>query len=166
MKIGIIGNGFVGNAINQNFKDHYQTIIYDSNPERSTVESICELCSVAGIVFVAVPTPMNEGGICDLSIVLDVVTHISYCNNDNIVIIKSTIPPGSCEKIKKRFTNLRLVFSPEFLTERNAVEDFRTCNRVILGGDQKVVLMTGDKITVTSNTASSADVIMSFLEIT
>ena len=37
---------------------------------------------------------------------------------------------------------------------------------VLLGGDQKVVLMTGDKIIVTSNTASSADVIMSFLEIT
>ncbi len=37
---------------------------------------------------------------------------------------------------------------------------------VVLGGDQKVVLMTGDKIIITSNTASSADVIMSFLEIT
>ena len=37
---------------------------------------------------------------------------------------------------------------------------------VVLGGDQKVVLMTGDKITVTSDTTSSADVIMSFLEIT
>ena len=37
---------------------------------------------------------------------------------------------------------------------------------VVLGGDQKVVLMTGDKIIVTSNTASSCDVIMSFLEIT
>ena len=37
---------------------------------------------------------------------------------------------------------------------------------ILLGGDQKVVLMTGDKIIITSNTASSADVIMSFLEIT
>jgi len=37
---------------------------------------------------------------------------------------------------------------------------------ILLGGDQKVVLMTGDKIIVTSNTASSVDVIMSFLEIT
>ena len=37
---------------------------------------------------------------------------------------------------------------------------------ILLGGDQKVVLMTGDKIIVTSNTASSCDVIMSFLEIT
>ena len=37
---------------------------------------------------------------------------------------------------------------------------------VVLGGDQKVVLMTGDKVIVTSNTASSCDVIMSFLEIT
>tara|TARA_R110000782_G_scaffold233686_1_gene319785 strand:- start:538 stop:867 length:330 start_codon:yes stop_codon:yes gene_type:complete len=37
---------------------------------------------------------------------------------------------------------------------------------VVVGGDQKIVLMTGDKVTVTSNTASSADVVMSFLEIT
>ena len=37
---------------------------------------------------------------------------------------------------------------------------------ILLGGDQKVVLMTGDKIIITSNTASSVDVIMSFLEIT
>ena len=37
---------------------------------------------------------------------------------------------------------------------------------ILLGGDQKVVLMTGDKVIVTSNTASSVDVIMSFLEIT
>ena len=37
---------------------------------------------------------------------------------------------------------------------------------ILLGGDQKVVLMTGDKIIITSNTASSCDVIMSFLEIT
>jgi len=37
---------------------------------------------------------------------------------------------------------------------------------ILLGGDQKVVLMTGDKVTITSNTASSVDVIMSFLEIT
>ena len=37
---------------------------------------------------------------------------------------------------------------------------------IVVGGDQKIVLMTGDKISVLSNTASSADVIMSFLEIT
>ena len=37
---------------------------------------------------------------------------------------------------------------------------------IVVGGDQKIVLMTGDKVIVTSNTASSADVIMSFLEIT
>jgi hypothetical protein len=37
---------------------------------------------------------------------------------------------------------------------------------ILFGGDQKVVLMTGDKIIITSNTASSCDVIMSFLEIT
>ena len=139
MTLGIIGNGFVGNAINQNFKDAYEILIYDNNPERSTAQNVREVCHKTDIIFVAVPTPMKENGMCDLSIILNVVAQISYWYNNNIVIIKSTIPPGSCEEVKKRFKNVRLVFSPEFLTERNAVEDFKICNRVIFGGEKKDV---------------------------
>jgi len=135
MKIGIIGNGFVGNAINQNFKVHYETLVYDVDPERSTVDSIADLTYNTDIIFVAVPTPMSLTGVCDLSFVLSVMGQLEKCYNNNIIIMKSTVPPGTCEQLKQKFNNFRIVFSPEFLTDRNAVEDFRTCNRVIFGGN-------------------------------
>jgi len=135
MNIGIIGNGFVGNAINQNFKTHYETLIYDVDPSRSTTDSIASLVTNTDLIFVAVPTPMSTSGVCDLSIVNNVMDQINEHYEDNIIILKSTIPPGTCEKLSENY-NFRLVFSPEFLTERNAVEDFKTCNRVIFGGQK------------------------------
>jgi len=137
MKIGIIGNGFVGNAIYQNFKGHYEILVYDTDPERCTAKNIEELSNNAEIIFVAVPTPMDINGNCDISIVSSVMEQIAEHYNDNIIIIKSTIPPGTCKKLNQKFNDFRIVFSPEFLTERNAVEDFKTCNRVIFGGQQQ-----------------------------
>ena len=135
MNIGLIGNGFVGNAIYQNLKEKYDFLIYDTNPERATVEHIGEVCARARVIFVALPTPMQRTGKCDLSIIADAMAAIDAHYADNIVILKSTVPPGTCEEIKKRHPNLRIVFSPEFLTEANFVEDFKTCNRMIFGGE-------------------------------
>ena len=135
MKIGIIGNGFVGNAIYHNFKNNYEFLIYDKDETKSTASHVREVCQDTKIIFVAVPTPMKQSGECDLSIIFNVMAQISYWYNDNIVVIKSTIPPGTCEKIKQIHGNMRLVFSPEFLTERNSIEDFKNCNRVIFGGE-------------------------------
>ena len=124
MKIGIIGNGFVGNAIYHNFKNNYDILIYDKDPDKSTVSDIRELCFNAKIIFVALPTPMQKSGKCDLSIIFNVMTQISYWYNDNIIILKSTIPPGTCQKIKKIHKNIRIVFSPEFLTEKKLCRGF------------------------------------------
>ena len=65
------------------------------------------------------------------------MVQISYWYNDNVVILKSTVPPGTCEVIKRINPKIRLVFSPEFLTEKNSVNDFKNCNRVIFGGNAK-----------------------------
>ena len=56
---------------------------------------------------------------------------------NNIIILKSTIPPGTCANLKTIHPHLNIVFSPEFLTERNSIEDFKTCNRVIFGGESE-----------------------------
>jgi UDPglucose 6-dehydrogenase len=76
------------------------------------------------------------------------MTQISYWYKDNIVVLKSTVPPGTCEKIKKIHSNLRIVFSPEFLTEANYIEDFRDCNRMIFGGESED---TGECVKVLSS---------------
>ncbi len=134
MKIGIIGNGFVGNAIHENLKWFYKTTVYDINPELSNCKSISEVTKQADCIFVSVPTPMHMDGSPDLSIIFDVMEKIAESYNDNVIILKSTVVPGTSREIIKRFSSLKLVFSPEFLTEANAIGDFKSCNRMIFGG--------------------------------
>ena len=135
MKIGLIGNGYVGNAVYENLKETYEFCVYDKDPVKANVGNVRDVCHNTKVIFVALPTPMESDGRCDLSILFGVIAEIAYWYNDNIIIIKSTIPPGTCERLKTIHPNLRIVFSPEFLTEANSIEDFRSCNRVIFGGE-------------------------------
>ena len=57
-------------------------------------------------------------------------------NSDNIILIRSTITPGTTRKFEKEFSRLKFVFNPEFLTERSAKYDFINQSRFILGGDK------------------------------
>jgi len=139
MKVGLIGNGFVGDAIYQNLKEKHEFLIYDKDPQRSNIDSINEVCNSSNIIFIALPTPMQKNGNCDLSIIFNTIKDISKYYNNNILILKSTVPPGTCEKIKEAYPQIRLVFSPEFLTEANSIEDFKNCNRIIFGGDMEDV---------------------------
>jgi nucleotide sugar dehydrogenase len=137
MNIGLIGNGFVGSAIFENLKNDYEFLIYDKKPSLSNCKSIEEVVECAEIIFVALPTPMYNSGECDLSIIFDAMSEIYSTYNNNIVILKSTVVPGTCQKIKDNFPKMRIVFSPEFLTEANHIEDFKKCNRMIFGGHKE-----------------------------
>ncbi|NBX72407.1 hypothetical protein EBQ91_05810, partial [bacterium] len=53
-----------------------------------------------------------------------------------IVVIKSTIPPGTTDKLNQEFKNVSIVFNPEFLTEANSLNDYLEQNRIIIGGDR------------------------------
>lgn len=130
--IGIIGQGFVGNAVYQKFKKYYKidTFDLDWTKANSTKEGVLE----NKIIFVCLPTPMDEVGRCDTSIVESAIKDISEFGKSEIVVIKSTITPGTTQKLNEKYTNLHIVFNPEFLTERNAVKDYENQNRIILGG--------------------------------
>ena len=133
MKIGIIGQGFVGNAIYQKFKNYYDVKTFDIKGMMHCNSRKEETMS-CDIVFVCLPTPMNQDGSCHTDIVEEAVADISTLSKGNIVVIKSTIPPGTVAKWNKRYNNLNIAFNPEFLTEANAVSDFENQTRVILGG--------------------------------
>ena len=95
-----------------------------------------ELVNNSDIIFVCVPTPMFESGECDLSIVNSVVEELSrheYINN-KVIVIKSTVVPGTTESLAASYPEMNFVFNPEFLTERTAVQDFENTSRVVLGG--------------------------------
>ena len=129
MKIGIIGNGFVGKATNILENDNVELIIYDidpklCSPEGTTLTDICK----TDIVFISVPTPMNTDGSCHTGILDSVVNDIkNICDlNENLIVIRSTIPPGVSDK-------LNCYFMPEFLTEKNFVYDFINNENWIFG---------------------------------
>ena len=132
MNIGIIGQGFVGNAVYQKFKSYYEIKTFDLDPSKST--STKEEVMSQDIVFVCLPTPMSKDGSCYLGIVENVLEEINSSQTNKTVVVKSTIPPGSTANWNKKYTNLNIAFNPEFLTERNAVKDYENQNRIILGG--------------------------------
>ncbi len=138
MKIGIIGNGFVGNSIAFGFSPCCDIKIHDKDPLRN-LNSIEETLE-CDYVFVAVPTPMNENGIQNISYVEKALQEISEKNKrtDNVVILKSTMVPGTTQRFIKMFPNLNIIFNPEFLTERTAKLDFLTQARIILGGAKRL----------------------------
>jgi UDPglucose 6-dehydrogenase len=138
MKIGIIGNGFVGSAIMHGFVLHSESImVYDKDEKRAT-HSMEELVTKSDVIFVCVPTPMFESGECDLSIVNSVVREISQysCIDDKVVVIKSTVVPGTTEALASSYPDMNFVFNPEFLTERSARLDFINTSRIVLGSNK------------------------------
>ena len=141
MTIGIIGMGYVGTALKEGFKDYYKIETYDLDNSLSSCDSINSLVSKSKIIFLCVPTPMNKNGSCDLSIVENVIDEIDSCidnQSDKIIVIKSTVPPGTTENLNNKYHNFNIVFNPEFLTEANFIDDFKNQNRIILGGPKSV----------------------------
>ena len=138
MKIGIIGQGYVGTAIKLGFQDHYDILTYDKfDLAKSTHSKISDLVEEAKVIFVCVPTPMRKDGTCYTGIVEEVIREINETATDHIIVIKSTIPPGTTDRINEEYTHSTVIFNPEFLTEENFLDDFKNQSRIILGGDRK-----------------------------
>lgn len=134
MKIGVIGNGFVGEAISFAFSTIAEMYIYDADPSKclNDLESVhnCDF------VFVCVPTPMYEDGSQDLSYVKNAFEKAS---DKPIYILKSTVLPGTTDSLNINYKNIKIIFSPEFLTEKNSKKDIINPSRIILGGQNNLI---------------------------
>ena len=133
--VGIIGNGFVGEAQAFAFSPISDVRIYDIDPlkETHTLEETLE----QEFIFVCLPTPMRMDGTQDLSFIENFFGSISP-TIDQIFIIKSTVLPGTTELMGDKYPEFAIIFSPEFLTERTAKLDMLTQARIILGGDHRL----------------------------
>ena len=144
MKIGVVGNGFVGGAVRNGFSPNVgcdaEVKVYDKNPTKST-HSLLVGVNDSDFVFISVPTPSFEDGKINLQILDDCLRDISSMSTkqDTIFLIRSTIVPGTTRKLQNKYNTLNLVFNPEFLTERSANFDFINQSRFIVGGSIKNV---------------------------
>ena len=144
MVIGIVGQGFVGLAVKIGFEPHYELETYDKyDKDKSTCDNLFDLVMECDVIFVCVPTPMNKDGSCHTDIVEEVITEINEIVLETesypyhikpIVVIKSTVPPGTTDRLHSKNRGIDVIFNPEFLTEMNFIEDFKNQNRIILGG--------------------------------
>lgn len=139
-KLGIIGYGIVGQALAYGFsqpeiKNKYEIKYYDKYKETASLEEV-----VAGseFIFICLPTPMkeDESGI-DLSIIEDSIAQISKYTNgtDKIIVIKSTVVPGTTATLEKKYPKSNFAMNPEFLTEANYLEDFVNADRTVVGAN-------------------------------
>jgi len=123
--IGIIGGGFVGSAI----KSYFPTAkVFDKYKALDSIESVLE----SDYIFIAVPTPYNEHHF-DKSALDEAFETIGGNVADKVVIIKSTVEPGTTDYYQKKYPHLRVIFNPEFLTEITGDQDFRYPDRQIIG---------------------------------
>jgi len=143
MNIGIVGQGFVGSAIREGLRSFYALHTFDiAKAEDFATDTIDELVKNSDIIFVCLPTPMRPSGECDTRILEKAVLEIDDLSNrinsgKKIIIIKSTVPPGTTHNLDTETSqNCDVIFSPEFLTEANAFDDFKNQNRIILGGSR------------------------------
>lgn len=149
--LGIVGRGFVGSAVEFGFSpqtgcDVNNMYIYDKDKSKS-LHPLENVVLYSDIIFLSVPTPSNSDGSINLSYVEDALQEISEITSDvaqsmvlldNIILIRSTVTPGTTRKLQQKYQNLNLVFNPEFLTERSANFDFINQTRFILGGDKNI----------------------------
>lgn len=143
MAVGVIGHGYVGQAVEALFRPHLPVLVYDKF-KPALADNLGDIVSASTIIFVCVPTPMKESGECHTAIVEEVLSDIFLTAirvgadpKRFVVVLKSTVPPGFTDRMIQKYPSLRITFSPEFLTEASSVEDFKNCNRVIIGGSEE-----------------------------
>ena len=129
--IAIVGHGYVGKAVDYGFSDGVNKYIID--PIYNT-----DISNLVGknidIAFVCVPTPFGKNGEIDSSIVESVVRELAQFTCP--IIIKSTVTPDIVDKLYLR--NKLVVYNPEFLTEKNALDDFVNPPMHIFGGSRSI----------------------------
>jgi UDPglucose 6-dehydrogenase len=148
--LNIIGYGYVGSAIgyvceknniNFNVCDLQQKEgnfnFYTSNVENLITFSENE--NDMNYYFIAVPTPSNKDDSCNTSIIDNVLNTLNNkCTKKTIVLIKSTLVPGSCQTFHNRYTNLDIILLPEFLREASYKDDMYNAEFVLIGLPQSI----------------------------
>lgn len=137
-RIGIVGYGFVGQAVGYGFSSH-EIHIYDKYKDYESLPNVVESSEY---IFVCLPTPIkeDESGI-DLTIMDENMAQLARLTkgSDKIIVIKSTVIPGTTLGYAKKYPRSLFCFNPEFLREASFLQDFVNPDRIVIGATQDQV---------------------------
>jgi UDPglucose 6-dehydrogenase len=143
VRIGIIGLGFVGSAILNSLSDRFIDLVI-IDPDKGHNSTYNDLAG-AEAVFVCVPTPRNNDGNCDTSILEDVLDRLHNIRYTGVIISKCTAPANVYQKLNEQYPNL--VHVPEFLTAADAMRDYLNGEFTIIGGSIKAYMNEAERFT-------------------
>lgn len=132
-KIAICGVGMVGGALQRYFEKfiNIKPFIYDKGKNLGSLQEI----NKAEVIFICVPTPFNkERNSFDISYLEDAFSKIE---GEKVIVIKSTVLPGTTEYLQQKYPQHKILFNPEFLTEVTADQDMNYPDRQIVGYTKK-----------------------------
>ncbi len=126
LTIGIVGVGVLGQALSEWFKTRpVKLALYDKFTGQGSVADLQDV----DIIFICVPTPFVNGT-CDVSAVEE---SVRILNNSKVVVIKSTVPPGTTERLQYEYPQHKFLMNPEFLRAATSIKDMLKPDRQIVG---------------------------------
>lgn len=183
MRIGVIGLGYIGSVTAAVLANHGNDVVgidtvkpkvdafnsanppiyepglsdlIERNRDSLRFSTSYEDLKDVEVVFIAVPTPNRDGGI-DLSYVMSAASSLKQVNPDCLIIIKSTVVPGTARKVIES-TGMTVASNPEFTREGSAIADTESPDRVVIGGPESasrivegIWIFTGAPMVVTTN---------------
>lgn len=144
--VGIIGYGFVGQATGTGFATSKNNKVYWFDKFKESPNSLEEVIENSEFIFICLPTPMfRDYSGQDISIVEGVLEEIApkLSETKKILIIKSTVLPGTTQKFQDKYPEVNFAMNPEFLTQNKANEDFLNPARTVIGVRERVI---GDRL--------------------
>jgi UDPglucose 6-dehydrogenase len=142
--VGVVGHGFVGKAVERSFIADVDRFLVDPN-YGTTIDQLIE--RQPALVFVCTPTPVGANGEIDAAITCDAILKILNTTQAGVVL-KSTVTPdvitNICNTVCDAQQAHRFIYSPEFLTEKNAAYEFANPEYVIMGGSQDSIAELAD----------------------
>jgi UDPglucose 6-dehydrogenase len=131
MKLGILGLGIVGKANRDGFLSLGHEVVGIDLQNINKFDTLFD----TDIIFICLPT----NGKKDLDNIEKYINRLSQ-NYKGVVVIRSTVPPGFTDKVKKIYTDLKICMSPEFLKERSSLNDFMNeMNLLVIGTKDKEI---------------------------
>ena len=139
-RCGVVGVGMVGGAMQRYLekKQGVELFLYDKGKNLGSPDEI----NKAEVIFVCVPTPyLKDGKGFDLSHVEET---LAMLQGEKVVVIKSTVLPGTTEMLQQKYPQHKILMNPEFLTEETADQDMSYPDRQIVGYTSKSFTVAGD----------------------
>lgn len=131
MRISVIGLGTVGIATKLGLGEFHDVIGYDIDGRGDWDEVLS-----SELTFVCVNTDSTEDSSLDMSNVINVCSRLFGDEYSGLVVVKSTLQPGTMDMLESEYSKLRLAYMPEFLREKDAVEWFADPDRIVISGKE------------------------------